>query len=140
MKVYAITKMHELWEKAIRYADGCSWSAGKNLAERMRNDQILDRQRVFVALMDDKIVGFCTFTEKDVLSDEYDLCSIIPGAQQVSELQGRSDDAILSNQMGQPCFIGLVFLMKAIVETGFRKYLSEMYYPTLSKSGLIMCF
>lgn len=58
-----------LWEKVIWYANDCSWEAGPLLAQKMIENDFSDWERVFVAIEDDKIVWFCTFTKEDWISD-----------------------------------------------------------------------
>lgn len=50
----------DIWEAVANYADNCSWSAGKNLAKQMRANGLNDWERVFVALDDSNIAGYCT--------------------------------------------------------------------------------
>lgn len=56
-----------IWESVVDYADNCSWSAGKNLAKRMRANDLNDWERVFVALNDSNIAGYCTFAKTDCI-------------------------------------------------------------------------
>lgn len=49
----------------IEYAQNCPWRAGQSLARKMENGYFDSWQRVIIALNEDKIVGFCTFTKKD---------------------------------------------------------------------------
>ena len=58
-----------MWLKLITYADECSWSAGKKLAALMRADYFADYERVFIALVDDCITGFCTLTKADCIPE-----------------------------------------------------------------------
>ena len=64
-------KDHNLWNKTISFAQSCSWKAGPVLAERMKENAFQNWERVIVAVENDGIVGFCTFTEKDELPEEY---------------------------------------------------------------------
>lgn len=57
----------DLWEKLAEYADTCSWRAGKNLAKQLRINDFHDWERVFVALVDDCIAGYCTFAKTDCI-------------------------------------------------------------------------
>lgn len=58
-----------LWEKLAGYVDACSWNAGKNLAKQMRANDFRDWERVFIALVDNSIAGYCTFAKKDCIPD-----------------------------------------------------------------------
>jgi len=70
-------KDHNLWKKTISFAQSCSWKAGPVLAERMKENAFQNWERVIVAVENDGIVGFCTFTEKDELPEEYDYSPFI---------------------------------------------------------------
>ncbi len=56
-----------LWEAAISFADSCSWEAGPFLANEMRKNKFVDWERVFVALLENEIIGFCTLTKTDCI-------------------------------------------------------------------------
>lgn len=75
--ILCITPAHPFWEKVIRFAEHCSWRAGKTLAEKMKNGDFLDWERVFCAVVDGEVAGFCTLTEKDELRLEYDFSPFI---------------------------------------------------------------
>lgn len=63
---------HKLWDKTIEFAKKCSWGAGTCLAKKMKHNDFESNERVFIALCDDDIAGFCTLTNKDELPTEYD--------------------------------------------------------------------
>ena len=67
--IQTLTYGDTLWEQAVAYADNCSWSAGQNLAKLMRRNKFVDWERVFVALEDSEIAGYCTFAEADCIPD-----------------------------------------------------------------------
>lgn len=46
--------------------------AGTCLAKKMKHNDFESNERVFIALCDDDIAGFCTLTNKDELPAEYD--------------------------------------------------------------------
>lgn len=69
-EIITLEKGSELWEQTASYAEQCSWRAGAELARQMREDCIRGWERVFAALEDGKIVGYCTLTEKDELPPE----------------------------------------------------------------------
>lgn len=68
---------HEWWNKTIDYAQKCSWRAGVYLALKMQNYDFESNERVFIAIKDNSIVGFCTLTNKDELPNEYDFTPFI---------------------------------------------------------------
>jgi len=61
----------ELWEEVATYAENCSFGdTGKYLSNRMKSNQFLDWERVFVALEDNAVAGFCALSKKsDVITD-----------------------------------------------------------------------
>jgi len=67
MEIKPIFKDDKLWNKTINYAKNCSWSAGKNLSELMENNRFSDIERIFVAIENGNIAGFCTFSENDCI-------------------------------------------------------------------------
>lgn len=71
ISVHTLSPKESLWADAITYAASCSWEAGPLLAHIMRENQLKEWERVFVATENDKIVGFCDLTEKDELSEGY---------------------------------------------------------------------
>lgn len=60
-----------LWDTTITFAAGCSWRAGAALAAKMRANDFLPWERVFVAVEGGQIAGYCTLTEKDELPPEH---------------------------------------------------------------------
>ena len=77
IKVYEMTHGHRYWDEVIEFAEKCSWKAGPFLAEQMRTNRFSDFERVFAVCDNENIMGFCTFTEKDELSEEYDFSPFI---------------------------------------------------------------
>ena len=69
MEIKAIFKDDNWWNKTINYAKNCSWVAGKSLAEIMENNWFSDCERVFIAIENENIIGYCTFSEKDCIPD-----------------------------------------------------------------------
>ncbi|MCR5332005.1 MAG: GNAT family N-acetyltransferase [Lachnospiraceae bacterium] len=65
-----MTSVHPLWNETISFADKCSWKAGHYLAERMRNNEFSETERVLVAAENEKIIGYCTFSLKDELPED----------------------------------------------------------------------
>ena len=68
---------HEWWDKTINFAGNCSWRAGARLAQRMMNNDFDSNEKVIIALHDDSIMGFCTFSNKDELPQEYDFTPFV---------------------------------------------------------------
>ena len=77
MEIKMMQKGHGLWDKTILFAQSCSWKAGPFLAERMKLNVFKDWERVVVAVENETIVGYCTFSERDELSEEYDYSPFI---------------------------------------------------------------
>ncbi len=71
LKIYEIAHGYSLWQETIKFVENCSWRAGKSLATLMKENQFLDWERVFVACVEEKIVGYCTFAQKDELAKQY---------------------------------------------------------------------
>lgn len=110
MKILSIQSGHPLWEKTIEFASDCSWKAGPALAERMKENAFTDRERVIVAIEDDRIAGFCTLSEKDELPDRYDFTPFIGFVFVDERFRGRR----LSGMM-------IDHAMKLAAEAGFDK-------------------
>ena len=72
-----MTSAHPLWQKTTSFAETCSWRAGAALAQKMRENDFAQNERVLIAIENDEIAGFCTFTNKDELSQEYDFTPFI---------------------------------------------------------------
>lgn len=77
LEVFVIKSGHSLWNKTIRFARSSSWSAGPYLAKQMEENNFLQWERVIVAVENGKIVGYCTFTKKDELADDYNFSPFI---------------------------------------------------------------
>ncbi len=77
LDIQMMQKGHDLWDKTILFAQSCSWKAGPSLAERMKLNTFKDWERVVVAVENETIVGYCTFSERDELSEEYDYSPFI---------------------------------------------------------------
>lgn len=67
MEIRRLTYGDELWEPAMRCAQECSWRAGKNLAEKMRENDFSDWERVFAAVEEGSIAGYCTLAKTDCI-------------------------------------------------------------------------
>lgn len=77
MEIIAMTHGHELWEQTAAFAKNCSWRAAGLLTQLMLENRFKPWERVFVALEDEKIIAFCTLTEKDEMPEEYDFSPFI---------------------------------------------------------------
>lgn len=77
MKIETLKYGHELWNETISFAENCSWRAGAVLAKKMRENAFAENERVIVALENDEIAGFCTFSNADELPPEHDFTPFI---------------------------------------------------------------
>jgi N-acetylglutamate synthase-like GNAT family acetyltransferase len=69
MEIKSIIYGDDLWQKTIDYAKNCTWKAGPFLAKKMIKNEFLDWERVFVAIDNKNIAGYCTFAKKDCIPD-----------------------------------------------------------------------
>ncbi|MCL2225771.1 MAG: GNAT family N-acetyltransferase [Defluviitaleaceae bacterium] len=67
MEIRALTGDDILWTKLADYANACSWKAGAELSEKMKNHHFSGWERVFVALSGNEIVGYCTLSKTDCI-------------------------------------------------------------------------
>ncbi|MBD5094494.1 MAG: GNAT family N-acetyltransferase [Subdoligranulum sp.] len=67
MQMRIITPSDELWNEVEKYAEKCSWRAGKFLANEMKNRSFSDWERVIVCFEDKEICGYCTVAKKDCI-------------------------------------------------------------------------
>ena len=65
MQISSITSKNQLWSDVINYANNCDREAGPILAEKMRRNVFLGREKVFVLTENSDIAGYCTFTKED---------------------------------------------------------------------------
>ena len=77
MQIHEITNKHKNWNAAIEFAENCSWKAGKFLAKLMKENKFLGWERVFIACVEEKVVGYCTLAEKDELPEQYNFSPFI---------------------------------------------------------------
>ena len=110
MEILSIQNGHPLWEKTIEYASACTWKAGPALAERMKENAFTDRERVIVAVEDDRIAGFCTLSEKDELPADHDFTPFIGFVFVDEQFRGRR----LSGKM-------IDHAVKIAIEAGYGK-------------------
>ena len=76
-EIYAMTHGHKCWEKTMLLAANCSWRAGPYLSQKMANNEFNEWERVFCAVENEKVVGYCTLAEKDELPPKYDFTPFI---------------------------------------------------------------
>lgn len=76
-EIYAMSYGHKYWEETKAFAANCSWRAGPYLAQKMANNDFKELERVFCAVENEKVVGYCTFAEKDELPPQYDFTPFI---------------------------------------------------------------
>ena len=69
MQVKAITKNDELINQIIKYTSNCNREAGPILAQKILSDNFSDWERLFVALENNNIIGDCTFTKEDGITN-----------------------------------------------------------------------
>ena len=69
MQIKFISSNDKLWQELIDYSTNCSRSAWPILAQKMKANKFLERERIFVAIENDQIVWFCTFTKEDWIPD-----------------------------------------------------------------------
>ncbi len=72
MEIIAVNKDRTYWNELIAFSRHCSWDPGKNLANRMENNDFKDKEQIFAAIEDDEIAGFCVFEENGYIPPEYD--------------------------------------------------------------------
>ena len=72
MNIHIIDKTNSLWLPVAEYADTCSWAACQRMASAMRENKIVDWERVFVIEESSKLIGFCTLSKsQDFPGSEY---------------------------------------------------------------------
>ena len=77
IEIYTLTQGHKFWEKTLQMAAKCSWKAGPFLSEKMVKNEFEEWERVFCAVKNGEVVGFCTLTAKDELPEKYDFTPFI---------------------------------------------------------------
>lgn len=101
IETFRMTKGHKYWDATISLADSCSWKAGPVLAKAMKDACFKDWERVIAVCVDEKVVGFCTFAEKDELPDKYDFKPFIGFVFVSEEYRGRRLSELLINSVGE---------------------------------------
>lgn len=71
IEILGMTVGHAYWQKTMQFAETCSWRAGPYLANEMRKGAFHDWERVFAAVINGEIIGFCTLMKYDELPESY---------------------------------------------------------------------
>lgn len=125
MEIHMMKQGHPLWERVIDFASQCSWMAGPSLAKRMLDNRFADWERVFCAVIDDRIVGFSVFCEKGGMPKEYDWTPFIASVFVDENYRGRR----ISEQM-------IVRIKKYAKEIGYQTvYLKSAHRGLYEKYG-----
>ena len=69
MEIKPIFPDNELWQRTIDYGKNCSWKAGPVFAKQMEQNKFTEWERVFVAIEDNDLAGYCTFVKNDCIPD-----------------------------------------------------------------------
>lgn len=69
MVIKTITHEDDMWNVVAEFAEKCSWRAGKALARAMERNSFEDWERVIIAVIDDKICGYCTVEKTDCIKN-----------------------------------------------------------------------
>lgn len=104
-----ITSSDELWKIVRNYAESCSWSAGKSLANAMDKQLFTDWERVIVALDQETICGYCTVAKTDCIPN-------VPYTPYIGYMF--VGEAYRGNRLSQKM---ILYAMKYLKELGFTK-------------------
>ena len=69
MQIKSISSNDKLRQELIDYATNCNRTAWPILAQKMKENNFLERERIFVAIENKQIIWFCTFTKEDWIPD-----------------------------------------------------------------------
>lgn len=67
MRIQSIFPKDELWQRAIDYGKNCSWKAGHFFAKQLEENIFSEWERVFLAMDNNNIAGYCTFVKEDCI-------------------------------------------------------------------------
>ncbi len=101
IKIHFITSESSMWQQTIDFAENCSWRAGKLLAQRMRENTFKDYERVVPVRDNDKIVAFCTFSEKDELKDDCEFSPFVGFVFVDENYRGKRISEQMINSVGE---------------------------------------
>lgn len=69
MDYQVLKQQNEKWLSVAEEIDQADWKAANYLANKMKNNDFLAWEGVVTAVENEKIVGFCSFVEKDIVED-----------------------------------------------------------------------
>ena len=69
MEIYQIISKDALRTELINYASNCTREAWPILAKKMKENNFLDWEKIFVITENNSIVWYCTFTKEDWISN-----------------------------------------------------------------------
>ena len=69
IRIEKIDDRNVYFAKLIAYAGNCSWVAGDHLAAMLKEGAFTDWECAFAAIIEERIVGFCTFMKTDYYPD-----------------------------------------------------------------------
>ncbi len=69
MKIERVEKNSTYWNELIQYTRNCSWIAGEHIANMLEKDVFTEWESIFVVIIDERIVGYCTFMKTDYYPD-----------------------------------------------------------------------
>lgn len=67
----------KIWKDTIGFAKNCTWKDGACLAQKMEVNDFEKNEHVLVAICNDNIVAFCTYTNKDELALKYEFSPFV---------------------------------------------------------------
>ncbi|MCR5478229.1 MAG: GNAT family N-acetyltransferase [Ruminococcus sp.] len=124
MEICVLDSTDEKWGSVAKFADNCSWAAGRTLARLMRTGSFKAWERVFAAFENGTPAGFCTLAEKDELEAKYPHTPLIGFMFVEKQYRGRRLSQRLIEKAAQYaalCGYGKVYLMSG--EKGlYEKY------------------
>jgi len=69
MEIKQVFYKDEYWYRLIEFAKKSSWSAGPIIAKNWEENNYLEWERIFVAIENDNIAGYCSLNQKDSVPD-----------------------------------------------------------------------
>ena len=79
-EIFVMTRDHEFWEKTAVLAEHCSWRASSRLAQKMRGNDFAEWERMFAAVKDGDVAGFCTHEGSGVSGTDRKIGTLYKGA------------------------------------------------------------
>jgi len=65
MEIIKLEPGTAFWQKAIDFAQNCSWVAGKHFAQLLRENRFAAWEAAFAAIEDEHVIGYCTLLKED---------------------------------------------------------------------------